>query len=285
MTVLTRRRVLPVVLSIACCALAARAQAAKLPDWSGQWEFVGATPSPSGGMNQSLEDVLAKLQWGAPNRPELQGIVNQEMQNGRKIREMIAHGINPVPGFRICAFGFPLLMLESPLMFEALPTPKETVIVYSGREIRHIYTDGRPHTPPDDLWPTFWGDSIGHWEGQTLVIDTTAVISPFAENAIPVFAFGGEYNAAELITVLTPKAHYVERLRMLDRDHLEDRLTVTDPDVLTAPWNVLRIFSRVTHINRMVHEDCEGEDRNPVVDGKNTLTPPPAPQPPGPPPK
>ncbi len=276
-----RSRAAVFLLALACCADAA---AARLPDWSGQWEFVGATPSPSGGMNQSLEEVLTKLQWDAPNKPEVRALVEQQAQQGSKARDLIAHGTNPLAGFKACAFGFPLVMLESPLMFEILPTPKETALIYSGREIRHVYTDGRPHTAPDDLWPTFWGDSIGHWEGQTLVIDTIAVSSPFAEGVVPVFAFGGEYNASELITILTPQARYVERIRMLDHDHLEDRMTITDPAMLSAPWQVTRTFSRVTSINRMIHEDCEGEDRNPVVDGKNTLIPPPAPQPPGRPP-
>ncbi|MEJ0007588.1 MAG: hypothetical protein WDM77_14790 [Steroidobacteraceae bacterium] len=72
-------------------------------------------------------------------------------------------------------------MIETPLMFEAIPSPKETVIVFSGREIRHIYTDGRPHTSQGrPCGPTPWGDSIGHWVGDTLVVDTIQVQSPFS---------------------------------------------------------------------------------------------------------
>ena len=48
-------------------------------------------------------------------------------------------------------------------------------MIVAGREIRHIYTDGRPHPSADEIWPTPWGDSIGHWEGETLVVDTIAV--------------------------------------------------------------------------------------------------------------
>jgi hypothetical protein len=62
---------------------------------------------------------------------------------------------------------------------------------------------------------------------------------------------------------------------MLDNGLLENRMTITDPANLTEPWRMTRTYRRETHIDRMVHEDCEGEERNPIVDGKFTLTPPP----------
>ena len=51
-------------------------------------------------------------------------------------------------------------------------------------------------------------------------------------------------------------------------------MTVTDPVMFSAPWRVSRTYDRVTNINRMVHEDCSGQERNPVVGGKLTLAPP-----------
>ncbi|HEX4074762.1 MAG TPA: hypothetical protein VHX49_05130 [Candidatus Acidoferrales bacterium] len=168
-------------------------------------------------------------------------------------------------------------MLDTPLMFEIMPTPKETALIFSSREIRHVYTDGGPHTPADELWATPWGDSIGHWEGQTLVIDTIAVKSPFVaseSDGVPVLAFG-DMEGERTITILSSKARYIERIRMIDKDHLEDQMTVIDPTNLTAPWHMNRTYERVAHVNRMVYEDCEGEDRNPIVNGRFTLAPPP----------
>jgi hypothetical protein len=52
-------------------------------------------------------------------------------------------------------------------------------------------------------------------------------------------------------------------------------MTIIDPVNLTEPWHLSRTYRRVANIDRMVHEDCEGEERNPIVDGKFTLTPPP----------
>jgi hypothetical protein len=254
----------------------------EMPDWSGQWENVGGTPDASGGFNQSLDDVLKNMQWGPPNKPELQARVDKIVASERKRLEAISRGEDPGGvDVRACTFGYPLLMLDSPLMFEILPTPKETTLIFSSREIRHVYTDGRPHTPKQDLWATPWGDSIGHWEGQTLVVDTIAVKSPFASSesdGVVVMAFG-DVEGEQTITILSPQAHFIERIRMLDKDHLEDQMTVIDPISFTAPWHLNRTYERVAHINRMVYEDCEGEERNPVVNGRFTLAPPPSERP------
>jgi hypothetical protein len=59
---------------------------------------------------------------------------------------------------------------------------------------------------------------------------------------------------------------------MLDKDHLEDQMTIYNSALFNAPWHVSRLFRRVARLNRMVHEGCEGEDRNPIVDGHYTLT-------------
>jgi hypothetical protein len=258
--------------------LAATGAPGQMPDWSGQWENVGATPDATGGFNQTLEQVLKNLEWSPPNKPELQAKVDKMVAGEKKRLEAVARGEDPGGAVKACTFGYPLLMLDSPLMFEILPTPKETTLIFSSREIRHVYTDGRPHTPKDEIWATPWGDSIGHWEGQTLVIDTIAVKSPFASSeaeGVAVMAFG-DVEGLQTITILSSQARYVERIRMIDKGHLEDQMTVIDPANLTAPWHMRRTYERVAHINRMVYEDCEGEDRNPIVDGKFTLAPPPA---------
>ncbi len=57
-------------------------------------------------------------------------------------------------------------------IFQVAVTPEETLFLFEYGEVRHIYTDGRSHPGKDDLWPTPMGDSIGRWQGETLVIDT-----------------------------------------------------------------------------------------------------------------
>ncbi len=262
--------------------MAARAASAELslPDWSGQWQQVGATPSPDGGFYKSLDQVLKEMQWSPPDKPAVQAKIDKIVAVERKQMAAVRNGANPGGAVSACTFGYPALMLDSPLMFEVLPTPKETALIFSSREIRHVYTDGRAHPGKDDLWPTVWGDSIGHWEGQTLVIDTVAVkaaIDFMHLGGTPVLAFGG-IEEMQLVTYLSPETHFIEKLRMIDKNHLEDQFTIIDPVNFTKPWELTRTYERVQAIHRMVYEDCEGEERNPIVNGHFTLAPPPSPE-------
>jgi hypothetical protein len=262
---------------------------ARLPNWTGQWQIVGVTPDATGGIAESMDDVLKAMRvWGPPPyKPDAKAIFDAiAAQIHQASVAAVKTGV--VEGLRrpTCTFGFPAVMIHSPLMFEFLTTPEETALIFSGREMRHIYTDGRAHTAPQDLWPTFWGDSIGHWEGQTLVVDTIAVNNP-PDGVYPpaIAAFGGVTNSDfAIVALLTARTRFVERIRMLDKDHLEDQMTIIDAGIFTKPWKLTRQFSRVKGLNRMVHEDCEGEDRNPIVNGQYTLAPPAPPPPPLPPP-
>ena len=260
------------------CAVSAPAQT-QMPDWSGQWELASGAPNASGGFQESLAQVLKETQWSPPNKPEVQARVDQQSAVDRKRTEAVHRG-EPVPAARpTCTFGFPTVMLDSPEMFEIQPTPKETALIFSMREIRHVYTDGRPHTPKDEYWATPWGDSIGHWEGQTLVIDTIGVKSPLPgvpEGSIPIIAMGGDAADIQLMTVLSAQAQFIERIRMVDKNHLEDQMTIIDPATLTGPWHLTRTYRRVAKVHRMIYEDCEGEDRNPFVNGHYRLLPPPS---------
>jgi len=273
-----RKKFMLVIAVAAACAAGAAAtgQSTGLPDWSGQWENVGATPDATGGFNESLEWVLAHLEWSPPLNAATKAKVDAMQKRERARLDAVARGENPPDAFTACTFGYPGLMLDTPLMFEVLITPKETALIFSSREIRHIYTDGRPHTPKDDLYATPWGDSIGHWEGDTLVMDTIAVKDEYGppDSGSGVAAFG-DVEGFLTIGVLTQQAHFIERMRMIDKGHLEDQMTIIDPANLTAPWHMRRLYERVEHVHRMVYEDCEGEDRNPIVDGKFTLAPPP----------
>jgi hypothetical protein len=258
----------------ACTAVACAPPPPSLPDWSGQWENVGATPSPDGGFYEPLEQVLKDLEWSPPLTPESQAAIDKVVAGQRAAMQAMREGKDPGGAVTACTFGYPTVMLESPLMFEILTTPNETALIFSSREIRHVYTDGREHPGRDDLWATPWGDSIGRWEGQTLVIDTIAVKSAFpGREGSAVIAFGG-IEESQMIAFLSADARFTERIRMQNKDLLENEITIVDPRNLTAPWHMKRTYQRVTQIHRMVYEDCEGEERNPIVDGKFILTPP-----------
>jgi hypothetical protein len=134
-------------------------------------------------------------------------------------------------------------------------------------EARHIYTDGRSHPRKEDLWPTIWGDSIGHWEGGTLVIDTIARTGGPISGA-PV----GE--PAPHVANLSAQAHFTERVTRIDANTMQDDMTIDDPQRLVHPWKLSIRYQRTRDVDRMILYDCDEHDRNPIVNGKLTIAPP-----------
>ena len=87
---------------------------------------------------------------------------------------------------------------------------------------RVIYMDGRPHPEGEDLKPTFLGHSIGHWEGDTLVVDSVG----FNEKQWPVGTFP-----------TTSQLHLTERFSRPNLKTLLYEVTVDDPGAYTKPWS------------------------------------------------
>ena len=145
--------------------------------------------------------------------------------------------------------------------FEAVVTPEETLFVFPDGTVRHIYTDGRGHPKPEDLWPTSLGDSIGRWEGTTLIIDTVA------RKAGPILPVLGK-------TELSEHAHFTERIRRLDADTMENKLSIDDPQRFVHPWQLTILYKRVANLDRMIETDCSENDRNPIVNGREVVAPP-----------
>jgi hypothetical protein len=161
-------------------------------------------------------------------------------------------------GDKATGWGYPLMMNAS-APFQFLITPEETLIINMYRDARHIHTDGRNHPAAEDRWPTTWGDSVGHWEGQTLVIDTIAVRDPRR------FFF--------IAPPLSAQAHYVERLHRAGPDWLTMEMTIEDPVTLTKPWNVEVRYARATELDRVVYDDFDN-DRSELKDGVFTIAEP-----------
>jgi len=88
-----------------------------------------------------------------------------------------------------------------------------------------IYLDGRPH--PKDPDPQWYGHSIGHWEGDTLVVDRVN--------------FDEQVWLDQDSHPHSDKLHVTERYRRVDFGHLETEVTVEDPGVLVKPWTMKRV--------------------------------------------
>jgi hypothetical protein len=85
----------------------------------------------------------------------------------------------------------------------------------------------RPHKSADELYPLFYGDSIGHWEANILVIDTVSL---------------GATSAFDLITPHSDALHVIQRLKRASYDTLEDEITFDDPKALTRPITATAVF-------------------------------------------
>ncbi len=94
-------------------------------------------------------------------------------------------------------------------------------------DVRFIYLDGRPHPPASIQWLA--GHSIGHWEGSTLVVDTT--------NFTDKTNFRGSPQNTRQDIFATAKMHVIERFTRTGADSIRYEFTVDDPDTWTSPWS------------------------------------------------
>ena len=138
-------------------------------------------------------------------------------------------------------------VMNQPYPMQILYGPGQIAIQLEAyQQIRHIYTDGRKH--PDDPDLTYNGNSIGHWEGDTLVVDSVGFTADTA--------LGLSYGLRH-----SDKMHIVERFKLSDPDTLVITTTIDDPQALTAPWSSAKTFKR--HRDWTISEYvCEQNNRN-----------------------
>ena len=184
---------------------------------------------------------------GDINNPNLKEWAREEMraENERVLNGKFAYTSRTacrsagVPGFDVTLSGA-LFILQS---------PKKVTLVFDGNaEMRHIWLDV-PHS--DNLRPTGYGESVGHYEGDTLVVDTIGL--------------NDETYIDNWRTPHSDKLHVTERWRLIENgDILEILITIEDPETFHEPWQALRQYDRV---NQEFEEDiCAENVREDVVE-------------------
>jgi len=135
--------------------------------------------------------------------------------------------------------GLPLIMTRYwPMAMIQLPT---AIFMVSGfmNSVRIVYLDGRPHTEPDVVVRTYNGESIGHWEGDTLVVDTTH--------------FRGDHHWMDQGGVSVPageQLRIIERIKLVSEGRqLEIEYTMTDPENWDGEWKSTKRFNRVYDVD------------------------------------
>jgi hypothetical protein len=122
--------------------------------------------------------------------------------------------------------GFPGGILSGNAM-QFFQTKNSLVMVHEfQRMTRIIPLDGRPHR--EGLEPMFYGDPVGHWEGDTLVVETTN----FNRWQLDDFF----YTNAKEYRMHSDALKTTERLRWKDKNTLSYNLTIDDPKIFTRPW-------------------------------------------------
>jgi hypothetical protein len=158
------------------------------------------------------------------------------------------------PIFRSCSPpGFPRIFLH-PFPMQIVQVPGEVIMFFEWDSVRHqIFTDGRPHDAT--LGPSWMGDSIGHWEGDTLVADTVNF------NDKTWLDRRGHPHSDAL--------HVVERIRRMNRNHLVDDITIEDPKAYTKSWTAhLDFLLRPTWT--LGEQFCEDQDSFLDIEKKET---------------
>ena len=118
----------------------------------------------------------------------------------------------------------------APPMVFFVQTPEKVLMIWRGdNQTRHIYLNV-PHSANPK--PSWHGESVGHYEGDTLVVDTIALLDH-------PLSFVDNYR-----TPHTDQLHVIERFRMTEDNTIDVNIYVEDPGAFTTPWNARQLFSR-----------------------------------------
>ena len=141
---------------------------------------------------------------------------------------------------------------------EIMETPNLLTLIFERQStMRWIHTDGRPHASGEDVEPTLKGDSIGHWDGDVLVADTTEIRNE------PTLGFNLPHS---------DQLHVVERFKRVDADTLEIHIALTDPQAFTKPVDVALTYKKADP-NSIVEKICLEENMGKTVDANLVVHP------------
>jgi hypothetical protein len=213
------------------------------PDLTGVWQGVGGL----GGNNQptlnfskgpplaGFLNVGQNIEGGLPFKPEGEAIFKaRQAANGKDNPEAVCL---PMGIVQFHTQGAPRKFVQ---------TPDVLVILYeASMGIRQVFTDGRK-APTDDPQPWWYGYSVGHWDGDTLIVETSGLRD---DGWLDVFG-----------APLTDAAKVTERFRRPTYGRMEIDVTVDDPKAYTRPWTV-RVNQRIMPDQELLEFVCLENNR------------------------
>lgn len=205
-----------VLIGTLCLAFAPSAARSEPPLKGAILNGIWARPQGVGNVFKQEETPPYNAEWAKKN---------QEIQKQRLGQEF------DDPSLRCLPFGMPRMMISATYPFEILVTPGQiTVIQELDSEVRRIFIDQKHPPAEEERDPTFEGHSVGHWDGDTLVVDTINIRS--------------ETPIDRLYYPRSDKMHITERWRLRDRNTLEVEIVLDDPVAFTRPWSTTKRFVR-----------------------------------------
>jgi hypothetical protein len=214
---------------------------------SGQAAARGAAPAaPAGAGGRGRGNPFARNIFGnvggstptgeAPYQPWAADLVKKRQADNSKDNPD-AHCL-PMGIMQLDAHPYPKKLIQ---------TPTEVLMIYeaSGTTVREIYLDGRPLPKKEDVEPWWNGYSVGHWDGDTLVVETTGLMDD------------GWLDVRG--SPLTSGAKLTERIRRINYGYLEIKVTVDDPKAYTKPFDAI-IYSRIMPTSQLSEFVCIDKD-------------------------
>lgn len=142
-----------------------------------------------------------------------------------------------------------------PFLHEFIVTPSQTWLINEMvNDVRRVYTDGREHTPAEDAYASWNGDTIGFWDGDTLVAHTRYLMAGQYQRGL-------QPNYSDQTTV-------VERWKKVDAKTLQADVWVFDPVNLVKPWYTRQSWTQLTNDDRQLrirYWDCRENSNNQII--------------------
>lgn len=213
-----------IALVLAPAAQAQEKGAAHVRGINGTWERY---PNLSSGLGSSNEEgpPPAPPIPPPPLKPEY---LKPWQARQAEIQKLTEQGRPPANNYSHCIPDGMPAMMQAMFPMEFLETPGQvTVIEEAYNQVRRIYLD-QALVPAEDAEPRFWGHSVGHWEGDTLVVSTVGVKDNVLFRNVP----------------HSMNMRIDERIKLVGNDFMRDDVTVTDPEYLTGPWSWTWMYRR-----------------------------------------
>ena len=182
---------------------------------AGSWEEANA----GNGLGGTGTNPNAPIAPSSTDRPAGQGAPYQPWAAKKALESFNNRDIDD-PTARCLPAGIPRLHSFGLFPMQIVQTSKQVILLYEYMNVFRVIPLNAKH--PDDAEPTYLGDSVGHWEGDTLVVDVTN----FNDKTWLVGA--GTFHSAEL--------HITERYTRVNKDRIDYEAKIEDPNVLTKPW-------------------------------------------------